>query len=61
MNNAHSTGSSKEDNVYENRAYGIQTVERKEDHAYVEYADNKHRRQEEDGWLSLCIACLMCR
>lgn len=51
------TGNSKEDNVYENRAYGI--IERKEDYAYVEYGD-KHKR-EEDSWWYICLACLMCR
>ncbi len=49
-----------QDPVYENRAYGIQSIETKTDNAYVEY-DDKRKREEEDGWLSLCLACLMCR
>jgi hypothetical protein len=56
MNNV---GNSKEP-VYENRAYGIHSIETKTDNAYVEY-DDKRKREEEDGWLSLCLACLMCR
>ncbi len=55
MNN---TGESK-DPVYENRAYGIQSIETKNDNAYVEYDDK--RKREEDGWFSLCLGCLMCR
>jgi hypothetical protein len=57
MNNS-AAGNSKDDHIYENRAYGI--IERKEDHAYVEY-DDKRREKEEDGWWSLCLACFLCK
>ena len=59
MNNFAATGNSKDDNIYENRAYGIQTVEHRENQASKDY--DKRRQEEEDSWLSLCIACLMCR
>ena len=54
-----SIGESKEVNIYENRAYGIKTIENKDDNAYVEY-DNS-RRDREDSWWLLCLACFMCR
>ncbi len=56
MNN---TGNSK-DPVYEKLTYGVKSIETKNDNAYVEYDDDK-RRKEDDSWLSLCIACFMCR
>ncbi len=72
MNN---TGNSK-DPVYENLAYGVKSVENKNESAYIEYDDKRRREDEdsrqsrlsesrrslgEDSWLSLCLACLMCR
>ncbi len=61
MNNV---GNSKEP-VYENRAYGIHSVQTKNDNAYIEYGDDKRREDRtcsrEDSWWYLCLACLMCR
>jgi hypothetical protein len=54
MNNV---GESK-DPVYENRAYGIHSIETKNDNAYIEYGDDKRR---EDSWWYICLACFMCR
>lgn len=58
MNNFAAAGNSKDDHIYENRAYGI--IERKEDHAYVEYGD-KDKKDEDNDWWSLCLACFMCK
>lgn len=46
------------DPVYENLAYGVKSIETKDNNAYVEYDD---KRKEEDSWLSLCFACFTCR
>jgi hypothetical protein len=54
-----SIGNPKEVNIYENRVYGIKAIENKDDNAYVEY-DNS-RRDREDSWWLLCLACFMCR
>jgi len=70
-----SIGESKEVNIYENRAYGIQTIENKDDNAYVEYGDDKRKEDRtckqvrstselcsrEDSWWYICLACFMCR
>jgi len=70
MNN---TGNSKE-SVYENRAYGIHSLETKNENAYVEYDDKRSEDRtckqvrstselcsREDSWWYICLACLMCR
>ena len=54
--------------IHENRAYGIvsESASRvacsasKTDNAYIEYDENS-RKEEDNSWWYICLACFMCR